>query len=63
VLALRPKNALEQIPVVAIGGINLTRAPEVLATGVESIAVVTAITQAENPEQAVDDLQLECDIN
>lgn len=42
------------IPVVAIGGINHERAPEVLATGVDSIAVVTAITEAENPEQSVE---------
>jgi len=43
----------EQIPIVAIGGINLNNAPHVLATGVDSIAVVTAITQAKQPEQAV----------
>lgn len=58
VLALRPEKTLLQIPVVAIGGINLERAAEVVATGVESIAVVTAITEAESsygilPEQAV----------
>ncbi|MFT7005597.1 MAG: hydroxymethylpyrimidine kinase/phosphomethylpyrimidine kinase/thiamine-phosphate diphosphorylase [Colwellia sp.] len=41
------------IPVVAIGGINLERAPHVLATGVDSIAVVTAITEAINPEEVV----------
>ena len=41
------------IPIVAIGGINLERAPEVLATGVDSIAVVTAITEAKSPEEAV----------
>ncbi len=46
----------KRIPIVAIGGINLARAPQVLATGVDSIAVVTAITEAENPEQAVDEL-------
>jgi hydroxymethylpyrimidine kinase/phosphomethylpyrimidine kinase/thiamine-phosphate diphosphorylase len=46
------------IPVVAIGGINLERAPEVLATGVDSIAVVTAITEAKNPEKAVKKLVL-----
>ena len=33
-------------PTVAIGGISLERAPAVLATGVGSIAVVSAITQA-----------------
>lgn len=41
------------IPVVAIGGINHERAPEVLATGVDSIAVVTAITEAISPESSV----------
>ena len=46
-------NLATDIPVVAIGGINHERAPEVLATGVDSIAVVTAITEAENPEESV----------
>jgi len=41
------------IPVVAIGGINLARASQVLATNVDSIAVVTAITEATQPELAV----------
>ena len=42
------------IPVVAIGGINHERAPCVLSTGVDSIAVVTAITEAESPEKSVE---------
>ncbi|MFP2424176.1 thiamine phosphate synthase [Pseudescherichia vulneris] len=37
---------LKNYPTVAIGGISLDRAPAVLATGVGSIAVVSAITQA-----------------
>lgn len=37
---------LPHISTVAIGGITLARAPEVKATGVGSIAVVSAITQA-----------------
>lgn len=37
---------LDGIPTVAIGGISIERAPDVLATGVGSIAVVSAITQA-----------------
>jgi thiamine-phosphate pyrophosphorylase len=37
---------LNDYPTVAIGGISLERAPSVLATGVGSIAVVSAITQA-----------------
>ncbi len=62
VLSLRPENHEVQIPVVAIGGINLERAEQVAETGVESIAVVTAITEAEKshgitPELAVVKLQ------
>ena len=37
---------LSDYPTVAIGGISIARAPGVLATGVGSIAVVSAITQA-----------------
>jgi hydroxymethylpyrimidine kinase/phosphomethylpyrimidine kinase/thiamine-phosphate diphosphorylase len=39
-------------PVVAIGGISLERAPQVAATGVDSIAVVSALTQAADPQAA-----------
>lgn len=42
------------IPVVAIGGINHQRAVDVWATGVDSIAVVTAITEADSPENSVE---------
>ena len=61
-LALRSKIRTRQlsdhnddtyIPVVAIGGINLKKASLVLETGVDSIAVVTAITEATHPELAV----------
>ena len=42
------------IPTVAIGGINLANLDEVMATGVDGVAVaVTAITQAESVEDAV----------
>ena len=37
-------------PVVAIGGIKLNKAKAILKAGAESIAVVTAVTHAENPE-------------
>ena len=40
-------------PVVAIGGIDLNNARAVLATGVSSLAVVRAVTEAENPETVV----------
>jgi len=39
---------LKGIPTVAIGGISIDRVPEVLATGVGSIAVVSAITKADD---------------
>ncbi|WP_457329707.1 bifunctional hydroxymethylpyrimidine kinase/phosphomethylpyrimidine kinase [Rhizobacter sp. P5_C2] len=39
-------------PVVAIGGISQERAPQVMATGVDSIAVVSALTQAADPQAA-----------
>lgn len=43
---------LKDYPTVAIGGISLQRAPDVLATGVGSIAVVSAITQADDWQKA-----------
>ncbi|MFY9995092.1 MAG: thiamine phosphate synthase [Leclercia sp.] len=43
---------LADYPTVAIGGISLARAPAVLATGVGSIAVVSAITQADDWQAA-----------
>ena len=45
---LKPRYSLT-----AIGGISLERAPGVLATGVKSCAVVTAITLAEDYQQTV----------
>lgn len=40
----------------AIGGIDVKRAAAVLQTGVKSIAMISAITQAENPEAVVAEL-------
>jgi len=52
--AVRPAadGALQKVPVVAIGGISLERLPGVLACGVDGVAVVSAITQAADPDQA-----------
>ncbi|MGY5958966.1 thiamine phosphate synthase [Kosakonia sp. BK9b] len=47
---------LQDYPTVAIGGITLSRAQDVLATGVGSIAVVSAITQARDWRQATHQL-------
>ncbi len=43
---------LDDYPMVAIGGISEARMPEVIATGVGSVAVVSAISQAEDPVAA-----------
>jgi thiamine monophosphate synthase len=40
-------------PVVAIGGISLERVPGVLACGVDGVALVSAITQAADPDEAM----------
>lgn len=45
---------LSDTATVAIGGINLQRAPDVYKTGVGSIAVVTAITLAEDPQAVIE---------
>lgn len=47
---------LQNVSTVAIGGISLARAPDVLATGVGSIAVVSAITQAADWQAATTQL-------
>ena len=46
-----------ETPTVAIGGIDLSNAQAVLNCGVSSLAVVRAVTQADNPEQVVKDFQ------
>lgn len=40
-------------PLVAIGGISLERLPSVWETGIDGVAVISAITQAANPEGEV----------
>ena len=40
------------IPLVGIGGLNLTNAREVIEGGADGIAVVSAIVSADNPELA-----------
>lgn len=49
----RYADLMQDYPLVAIGGISIERAPQVVATGVGSVAVVTAITRAQDHKQAV----------
>jgi thiamine-phosphate pyrophosphorylase len=46
---LRRVRNLTEKPIVAIGGITLERAPEVLAAGADSVAVISDILQAKDP--------------
>lgn len=46
---LRQWRRLLNYPLVAIGGIDTQRLPEILAAGADGIAVISAITQAEDP--------------
>lgn len=48
---------MQHLPLVAIGGIDESRIPEVMQSGVGSIAVVRAITGASDPEIAASKLQ------
>ncbi len=49
-------------PVVAIGGIDLQRAEAVMATGVGSVAMVRAVTEADNYQQALREFEAIVDI-
>lgn len=50
--ALAAITAKSPLPVVAIGGISLERAPAVFATGVAGVAVVSAVSYAADPAAA-----------
>lgn len=49
----RWKSRIGQVPLVAIGGITLERAPAVYAAGADTIAVVSDVTQAADPDRRV----------
>ena len=44
------------IPVVAIGGINIENANELKNTGISGLSVVSAIMSADNPKEASEKL-------
>lgn len=49
---LRQVRQAISLPLVAIGGINKDNAAEVMAAGVNSVAVISAVLEAESPEEA-----------
>ncbi len=54
---LRKAVSLSHHPLVAIGGIHLSNAEDVAASGVDGLAVVSEIMSAENPELATENLR------
>ena len=48
---------MRDYPLVAIGGIDSTNMPQILSSGVGSVAVVRALVADENPEKMADQLQ------
>jgi thiamine-phosphate diphosphorylase len=54
--ALRAVVMQARIPVVAIGGITLARAPEIAATGAPLAAAISAVCASEDPETAAREL-------
>ena len=54
---LRRIRSAVKLPLVGIGGLNLTNAAEVVANGAEGVAVVSAIVSAENCETAARQLR------
>lgn len=53
---IRKARELTGLPLVGIGGISLSNAREVVAAGIDCVAVVTAITSADDPETATREL-------
>jgi len=60
---LREVKKAVSIPIVAIGGITLDNAAEVMSAGADSIAVISAVLGAKDPEQATGEIieQLEAE--
>ncbi len=51
---LRKVRAISRHPLVAIGGINVSNAAEIVQAGADSLAVVSAICSAPDPQQATE---------
>ena len=49
------KKLIGKVPLIAIGGIKLEHAKDIFAAGADSIAVVSDVTQNQNPDQRVGD--------
>lgn len=52
----RWQRTLNNYPLVAIGGINIDRMPDVVTAGVQGVALISAITKAQDPRSATEQL-------
>ncbi len=52
IAGLKLQLAISPVPVVGIGGITIANAPEVMATGADGVAVISAILKAADPAEA-----------
>ncbi|MFI5338392.1 MAG: thiamine phosphate synthase [Candidatus Methylomirabilales bacterium] len=53
---LRPARATTSLPILAIGGINSMRIPEVMAAGADGVSVISAVMAAPDPAAAAAEL-------
>ena len=51
-------NALPECPMVAIGGITLENAAEVIAAGADGLAIVSAFSKSENPHEVAREFRM-----
>ena len=58
---LRRIRQVVTVPLVAIGGINRDNAAGVIAAGADSVAVISAVLQAESPEEAARQIAEKCE--
>ncbi|KTD41975.1 thiamine phosphate synthase [Legionella parisiensis] len=56
ILSLQRWKRTLNYPLVAIGGINVERMPDVVATGVQGVALISAITHVKDPQKATEQL-------
>ena len=54
---LRQIKAAVRLPLVAIGGINLANAPEVIAAGADSVCAISAVVTGPDVKKAVEEFQ------
>jgi len=55
-VVLRQARATTSLPILAIGGINSVRIPEVIAAGADGVSVISAVMAAPNPGAATAEL-------